>query len=416
MNPTEEPQDPRPGVPPQQGWVPPQGYPPQYPQYGPPPNGPAQYGPAPYGPGGYGAPWGPVPARRRKRLPMVIGALGLAAVVATGSVAWGIDQHLDRNTATMAQVMNPSAVAAKVSPGLVDVNTVLGYEGARAAGTGIVLTSDGEILTNHHVIEGATEISVTNVGNGKTYSAEVVGYDATHDIAVLALKDASGLETAKIGDSSKVALGDRVVGIGNAGGAGGTPSYAPGKVTALDQAITATDESGADPEKLTGLIQTDANIQAGDSGGPLANASGEVVGVDTAAGTSNPGNGNSGQTAYQPNINHTTTSSTAIAALTGDGFGGGNGFGDGSGFGDQGNGQGQGQGEGQGQGRQGRGRARARARSRLGMRCRSIRRWRSSVRSSPVRLPRMSTSVARRCSASPSSRTPTARPARSSTT
>ncbi|MEU4395363.1 trypsin-like peptidase domain-containing protein [Kribbella sp. NPDC023855] len=334
----------------------------QYSQYGAP-----QYGQY-YGAPGYGPQWGPQPPpRRRSRVPMVIGALGLAAVVATGSVAWGIDQHLDRNTATMTQVMNPSAVAAKVSPGLVDVNTVLGFEGARAAGTGIVLTSDGEILTNHHVIEGATEISVTDIGNGKTYSASVVGYDAKHDIAVLKLKDASGLETAKIGDSSKVALGDQVVGIGNAGGVGGTPSYAPGKVTALNQAITATDESGADPEQLTGLIQTDANIQAGDSGGPLANASGEVVGVDTAAGNSNPGNGPSGQTAYQPNINHSSAPSTAIAALTafGDGNGSpdnpgfGNGFGGGNGFGDQGNGQGadgqgqgadgQGQGDGQGQ-------------------------------------------------------------------
>lgn len=329
----------------------------QYSQYGAPQDG--QY----YGQPGYGPQWGPQwapqqPPRRRRRVPMVIGALGLAAVLATGSVAWGIDQHLGRNTAAMAQVMNPSAVAAEVSPGLVDVNTVLGYQGARAAGTGIVLSSDGEILTNHHVVEGATEISVTDLGNGKTYAASVVGYDATHDIAVLKLKDASGLETAKIGDSSKVALGDQVVGIGNAGGVGGTPSFAPGKVTALNQAITATDESGADPEQLTGLIQTDANIQAGDSGGPLANASGEVVGVDTAGGTNNPGNGTSGQTAYQPNINHSSTPSTAIAALTafGDGNGSpgfGNGFGGGNGFGDQGNGQGQGadgQGQGQSQG------------------------------------------------------------------
>lgn len=318
--------------------------------------GPAQYGQQ-YGPPAYGPQWGPqaVAPKKHKRLPMVIGALGLAAVVAAGSVAWGIDQQSNANSSTMSQVMTPSAVAAKVTPGLVDINTVLGFQGARAAGTGIVLTSDGEILTNHHVIAGATEISVVDKGNGKTYTATVVGYDTAHDIAVLKLKDASGLETAKIGDSSKVKVGDQVVGIGNAGGKGGTPSYAAGSVTALDQAITATDESGTNPENLAGLIQTDANIQPGDSGGPLANSAGEVIGVDTAGGTSNPGSGNS-QTGYNPNVNNSKTPSTAIAALTdyGNGSGDGNGpFGDGSGLPGQGFGNGEGEqgqgGEGQGQ-------------------------------------------------------------------
>jgi len=253
--------------------------------------------------------------KRRRRLPLMAGALGLAATLTAGSVAWGIDQQVGTHPTKLSQVMNPAAVAAEVSPGLVNVNTVLGYQGERAAGTGIVLTSDGEVLTNHHVVAGATQISVTNVGNGKTYTASVVGYDATHDIAVLKLKDASGLQTAKTGDSAKVAVGEQVVGIGNAGGVGGTPSFAPGKVTGLNQAITATDESGADPENLTGLIQTDANIQAGDSGGPLANAAGEVIGVDTAGGTSNPSGVTPGQTGYNPGTN----------PMPSDGNGGGNG-------------------------------------------------------------------------------------------
>jgi S1-C subfamily serine protease len=258
--------------------------------------------------------------------------LSLVTVTVIGSVAWGIDQHTGGGTSSLSSSMDASAVAAKVSPGLVDVNTVLGYEGARAAGTGIVLTADGEILTNHHVIAGATKITVTDIGNGKTYDASVVGYDDAHDIAVLKLKDASGLQTAKTGDSSKVALGDQVVGIGNAGGVGGTPSYAAGKVTGLNQAITATDESGSDPENLTGLIQTDANIQAGDSGGPLADSQGEVVGIDTAGGSGNSGNGGPGQTAYGNG--------------NGTGFGPG-GFGNGEGDG-QSDGQGDGQGSGQG--------------------------------------------------------------------
>jgi len=279
---------------------------------------------------------------------LAAGALGAAAVLLAGTVAFGIGRQVDGNGSQLAQQqLNPSAVAAKVSPGLVDVNTVLGYQGARAAGTGIVLTSDGEVLTNHHVIEGATSITVTDVGNGKTYQAGVVGYDEQHDIAVLKLKDASGLDTAKIGNSDKVAVGDQVVGIGNAGGVGGTPSYAPGKVTGLNQAITATDESGQDPENLTGLIQTDANIQAGDSGGPLANTAGEVIGVDTAgSGGNNGGSGRPGQAAAT-----TGTPATAVQAADGNGTGNGNGFGDGSGFGNDdpfGNGNGFGEGNGNG--------------------------------------------------------------------
>jgi S1-C subfamily serine protease len=176
-----------------------------------------------------------------------------------------------------------SSIASKVDPGLVDIDTSLGYQGEEAAGTGIVLTSSGEILTNNHVIDGATTISVTDVGNNKTYSASVVGYDRTHDVAILQLHNASGLQTASIGNSSNVSVGEDVVGIGNAGGTGGTPSAAGGTVTALNQSITASDEGDGSSEQLTGLIQTNADIQAGDSGGSLVNSSGQVIGMDTAA-------------------------------------------------------------------------------------------------------------------------------------
>ncbi len=317
-------------------------------QGGYPPHGYVSYGypqPGPWQP-----PYQPQPPKRRRRMPAMIGAFGLAAALVAGSVAWGIDQHVT-NSSQLAQVLSPSDVAAKVSPGLVNINTVLGYEGARAAGTGIVLTPDGEVLTNHHVIQGATQISVVNVGNGKTYQASVVGYDDSHDIAVLKLKDASGLQTAKIGDSSTVKVGDDVVGIGNAGGKGGTPSYAAGDVTALNQAITATDESGQNPENLTGLIATDANIQAGDSGGPLANSAGEVIGVDTAGSGGNGDQGGQGrQTAFDPTDPNFGDNGNGF----GDGgFGQGNGFGDGQSQGDQGQGR-QGQGD-EGNGDQGNG-------------------------------------------------------------
>lgn len=176
-----------------------------------------------------------------------------------------------------------NSIAKKVNPALVDVNVTFGYQDAQGAGTGIVLTSDGEILTNNHVINGATAISVTDVGNGKSYSASVVGYDSTHDIAVLQLKNASGLKTAKIGDSSKLKVGQSVVAIGNAGGAGGTPSSAGGSITGLNRSITANDDLDGMSERLTGLIETNANIQSGDSGGSLVNTAGKVIGVDTAA-------------------------------------------------------------------------------------------------------------------------------------
>jgi S1-C subfamily serine protease len=160
---------------------------------------------------------------------------------------------------------------------------VLGYQQESAAGTGIVLTSTGEILTNNHVVEGATSIRVTDVHNGRTYTGEVVGTDATQDIAVIQLENASGLVTANLGNSSTLKTGEPVLAIGNAGGVGGPPSTAAGAVVALGQSITATDDSGANPENLTGLVETDAPIQPGDSGGPLATASGQVVAIDTAA-------------------------------------------------------------------------------------------------------------------------------------
>jgi len=176
-----------------------------------------------------------------------------------------------------------SAIASGVDPALVDVNTTLGYQSAEAAGTGIVLSSNGLVLTNNHVIDGATSISVTDVGNGRVYSATVVGYDRSSDVAVIQLHGASGLKVASIGNSSKVRVGEAIVGIGNAGGVGGTPDVAGGSVIALNRSITATEQDGGNPENLKSLIEVNANIQPGDSGGPLVDTAGKVVGMDTAA-------------------------------------------------------------------------------------------------------------------------------------
>jgi S1-C subfamily serine protease len=217
---------------------------------------------------------------------------GAAVGLSNGSTSGG------SATSTSQQMLTTSQIANRVDPGIVDVTSTLGFQDATAKGTGIVLTSNGEILTNNHVINGATSVSVTDIGNGKTYKASVVGYDESHDIAVLQLSGASGLTTATTGDSSTVKVGDSVVALGNAGGAGGTPAVAAGSVTALNQSITASDESSGSSEQLTGLIETNADIQAGDSGGPLVNSHAQVIGIDTAASTSfqfgNGGNGGSG--------------------------------------------------------------------------------------------------------------------------
>jgi S1-C subfamily serine protease len=175
------------------------------------------------------------------------------------------------------------ALGEKVTPGVVDVYSELGYQNARGAGTGIVLTPDGEVLTNNHVINGATAIRVTDLGNGRTYRADVVGYDRTKDVAVLRLHGASGLPTAVLGDSSRLAVGDPVAAVGNAGGVGGAPTVSGGTVTALNRSVSPTDELTGSVERLTGLIQVAANVQPGDSGGPLVDREGRVIGVDTAA-------------------------------------------------------------------------------------------------------------------------------------
>jgi S1-C subfamily serine protease len=259
----------------------------------------------PGGPG-YGAGYGftteppPPPRRNHKRGLVITGAAALVVGAAAGGLIGGLHPtSVGTATATSKTMLSTSQIASRVDPGLVDVVSTLGDEQATAAGTGIVLTSNGEILTNNHVIDGATSIKVTDVGNHRTYTAKVVGYDATQDVAVIQLQNASGLTIASLGDSSTVKTGDGVVALGNAGGKGGTPSVAAGTVTALNQSITASDEGSGNSEQLTGLIETNADIQPGDSGGSLVNSYGEVIGMDTAASSGTQLQSQSGQAAEQ---------------------------------------------------------------------------------------------------------------------
>jgi S1-C subfamily serine protease len=248
-------------------------------------------------------------ARRRPAMLAGLAALAVAAAVfgvassGGGRIVAGsgssvlVDPATDRqgsgNSGNSGNSRTPGAgpgsagtATAAQQVGVVDINTVLKYQGAAAAGTGMVLASSGEILTNNHVVAGATRISVQVVTTGKTYRATVVGTDPTQDVAVLQLQDASGLQAIDVGDSDAVQVADAVTGVGNAGGSGGVPSAATGTVVALDQALTATDESGQSAEQLTGMIEANAPIEAGDSGGPLYDSAGHVIGMDTAASAS----------------------------------------------------------------------------------------------------------------------------------
>lgn len=179
--------------------------------------------------------------------------------------------------------LDVSGVASKVDPAVVDINTTLA-NGA-AAGTGMIIRSTGEVLTNNHVIDGATSISVQVAGTGASHPAKVVGYDAANDVAVLQIQGVSNLPTVST-STATANVGQPVVAVGNALGRGGTPATAPGTVTALGQTITATDDNGSNPETLKGAIEVNAGIQPGDSGGPLVNANGQVLGMDSAGSNS----------------------------------------------------------------------------------------------------------------------------------
>ena len=248
---------------------------------------------------------------RRRRTVAIVAASALALGLATGGAIWSATQSLDPASASPdsaltqpdAQVPDASnlpdrgwvgpvrgaeptalettAATATQQVGLVTIVSTLGYQEATSAGTGIVLTSDGTILTNNHVIVGATAIEVTVESTGATYAAEVVGTDATADIAVLRLTGASGLATASIATSG-VAIGDAVTAVGNAEG-GGSLVAAAGTVTSLDATVTTQDEVTGELVTLDGLLQIDADVVSGDSGGAVLDAAGAVVGVTTAA-------------------------------------------------------------------------------------------------------------------------------------
>jgi S1-C subfamily serine protease len=249
----------------------------------------------------YGPPPPPRPSRGGRLLvyflvAAVAAALGAGVTVAfnhsVASPAAGVSAHdipaqHDNAQGSGNLALNAGRVERKVEPGLVDITATLKYQSETAEGTGMVLSSDGLVLTNNHVIDGSTNVLASLVDSGRQYPAKVIGYDATADIALLQLEGASGLPTVSLGNSSQLNVGTAVLALGNAQGKGGvTP--APGVINGLDRSINASDAGSDTVENLHGMEQTSAQIQQGDSGGALADNAGQVIGMITAANTSSP--------------------------------------------------------------------------------------------------------------------------------
>jgi S1-C subfamily serine protease len=245
--------------------------------------------------------WAPAPPQQPSIWNKIAAFIVLIAVVAAAAgagIGWSLARAVNTHPAaqsttqpeTPIQTTNPgagssgstsvAAIAAKVDPALVDINTTIGS--SQAAGTGMIISSTGEILTNNHVVNGSTSITVTVQGRSQGYAAHVIGVDVSQDVAVIQIDDSvSGLPTVTFANSSGLKIGDSVVALGNALGQGGTPHATQGQVTSLDQTITASEGGGAS-ETLNGMVESDAVIYPGDSGGALVNSAGQVVGMITA--------------------------------------------------------------------------------------------------------------------------------------
>lgn len=179
-----------------------------------------------------------------------------------------------------------SAIAAAADDLVVNITSDVDG-GGLAAGTGIIISSDGLVLTNNHVISGTTGLTVELSTTGVTRPAKVLGYSVVDDVALIQVQNVRNLKAADLGSSSSLSIGDAVVALGNAGGRGGEPTIVSGAVTALGQEITASDSDGSDTRTLDGLIRLAADIRSGDSGGPVVDVRGRVVGMTVAASAAN---------------------------------------------------------------------------------------------------------------------------------
>jgi putative serine protease PepD len=231
----------------------------------------------------------PAPARPRSWLAAIVAAsvlggagagAGVSALMRDNTTTTVSPAATSRNSSTIAKPSDVQGILAKVGPAVAYVRTQAFRSGrffpSSGAGTGIVLTPDGELLTNAHVVAGATSIKVTLNNSSQSHDATLVGADTTADLALLKISGVSNLPTAELGNSGALKVGDSVIAIGNALNLQGGMTVTEGIVSALNRSVDATNES------LGGLIQTDAAINPGNSGGPLVNAAGQVVGINTA--------------------------------------------------------------------------------------------------------------------------------------
>ncbi|HKA04832.1 MAG TPA: trypsin-like peptidase domain-containing protein [Acidimicrobiales bacterium] len=253
--------------------------------------------PLPAAPTGSLPPPAPAPRSRHTLRAGLVG--GLVGAVVAGGVAYATVQLTDDNGAAVAA--NKPAASVLNLPGAVagnfDVHAVLDKIGNavvaievgtqrgnnifnNGAGSGFIVSSDGFVLTNNHVVDGSNAITV-KFADGTTEKATVVGTSAQHDVAVLKINNIHGATPLKLADTSSLRVGDDVLAIGNALDLGDSPTVTLGIVSAKGRSIDTQSETGA-AEHLTGLIQTDAAINPGNSGGPLVNAAGEVVGINSA--------------------------------------------------------------------------------------------------------------------------------------
>ena len=183
-------------------------------------------------------------------------------------------------------------VASKVSPSVVSILTNITTENwfgqtssGQAAGTGFIITDDGYVLTNKHVVEDANSISIVT-DDGNTYdNVKLIGLDPLNDVAIIKIPDVENLPAVKLGDSKTTNVGQQVIAVGNALGQYSN-SVTVGIISGQNRSLTATDSTGGNAETLTDMLQTDASINQGNSGGPLVNAAGEVIGINTAVATS----------------------------------------------------------------------------------------------------------------------------------
>ncbi|MFE5974541.1 S1C family serine protease [Streptomyces sp. NPDC056460] len=284
-----------------------------------PPSGPPAPPVAPLGAPAAAPAGGPGSRRRAKRGVGLMAAVAIAAAAIGGGTATLVQQatsdtpvavsssNVNGTNVSTGSTGTVAGVAEAVSPSIVEISA--SSDSGKSTGSGVIITSDGEIITNNHVISGASEITV-QLSNGKSYRAEVVGTDPDKDLALIKLQGASGLKTATLGDSSKVRVGDQVVAIGSPEGLTGTVTS--GIVSALDRDVTvAKDDDGQDQQQGqqqydprqgwpfefggqqfngdTGsskttykALQTDASLNPGNSGGALINMNGEIIGINSA--------------------------------------------------------------------------------------------------------------------------------------